>query len=523
MKTLKTARTKVVKGWSIRSASNKVITERAQIIDRWEEFYRELYSSKRTTFEYFIEDPGNPIPPELLSEVNHGLSLLKCNKAPGPDGLSTEMLRAGGEPLKKWLQKLINAIITTRQIPKQLIISEIITLFKKGDLLECGNYRPISLLCHTYKLLMMIIYQRIKVPLTDALQRSQAAYQKGRGTIEQIQTLQQIVEKCNERNRNAVICFIDFTKAFDSIDQPKLWRVLRKYTCVDPAYINLIALLYENAKTRVRTDVGTTPLISLLRGVKQGDLPSAIMFCITLMVTLLHTFEEQHCGITIGGVEHTDESYADDIGIITETAEQMNIIIKRLKHFATVFGLSINIKKTKVMYIGDNESNVACKVGEIELEVVTSFEYLGRVISNNADDTKAVEDRIGKGWGAFQKVVSIIADKHTSMITKRKTVETYVLPTIMYASETITWKPLLVKKMETFLNHMMRWMTGKRLIDKTPICRLFELTNLKPMREQIRTRKMKWFGHVKRGNLPVRTTVEGNIEGKRSRGRPRRR
>ena len=408
-------------------------------------------------------------------------------------------------------------------MPEQLITSEIITLFKKGDLLECGNYRPISLLCHIYKLLMMVIYQRIKEPLTDALQLSQAAYQKGRGTIEQIQTMQQVIEKCNERNRNTVVCFVDFTKAFDSIDPQKLWGALRKYTSVKPVYINLIARLYENAKTRVRTDVGTTQMISLLRGVKQGDLPSAIMFCITLMVTLLHTFEEQHCGITIGGVEHTDESYADDIGIITETSEQMNTILERLKEFAAEFGLYINIKKTKIMYIGHHEPNIPCKIGDKELEVVTSFEYLGRVISNNADETKAVEDRIGKGWGAFQKVVSIIADKHTSMITKRKTYETYVLPTIMYASETISWKPSLVKKMENFQNHIMRWMTGKRLIDKTPIRTLFELTKLKPMKEEIRTRKMKWFGHMKRSNLPVRTTVEGHIEGKRSRGRPRRR
>ena len=370
---------------------------------------------------------------------------------------------------------------------------------------------------------MMVIYCRIKEPLTCALQPTQAAYQQGRGTIEQIQTLQQIIEKCNEFNRSCVICFVDFTKAFDSVDQTKLWKALRKFTNVNPAYINLIARLYEHSKTSIRTDVGTTTPINLLRGVKQGDLASAILFCITLMVTLLNTFEGQQCGISIGGIEHTDESYADDIGLITEKVDEMNIILERLSAFAGEFGLTINIKKTKVMFVGVHMSNTKVKINDNELDIVTSFEYLGRVLSNNGDDTKAVENRIGKGWAAFQKVESVISSRHVSMPTKKNIFETYIQPCILYASETIVWKTDLLKKMKVFQNHMMRWMSGKRLIDKKPIPKLFELTKLQPIENIIKRRKLKWYGHVKRSDLPVRTTIEGHIEGKRHRGRPRQR
>ena len=524
IKSLKMSTTRIVKGWSVKGQNNEILTSHNDILKRWEEFYTELYSSDRTTFEYFDEDPNDPIPTVLLSEVNHCLSLLKSNKAPGPDGITSEMLSAGGEQLRVWLKDLINVIIETRDIPHQLVISEIITLFKKGDLLECGNYRPISLLCHIYKLLMMVIYLRIKDPLTKALQPSQAAYQQGRGTIEQIQTMQQIIEKCNEFNRSCVICFVDFTKAFDSVDQQKLWNALRKYTAINPAYINLIARLYEHSKTRIRTDVGTTSLISLLRGVKQGDLASAILFCIALMVVLLNTFEGQQCGISIGGIEHTDESYADDIGLITQNSMQMNTILERLRVFAAEFGLDINIPKTKVMFIGEHDPNsMVCKIGDKVLDVVTFFEYLGRVLSNDGDDTKAVESRIGKGWEAFKKVQSVISSRNISMQTKKKTFETYVLPCVMYASETIKWKPDLIRKMQVFQNHIMRWMTGKRQIERTPLTKLFEMTKLEPIEKLIKTKKLKWYGHLKRSNLPIRDTVDGLIEGKRRRGRPRRR
>ena len=101
------------------------------------------------------------------------------------------------------------------------------------------------------------------------------------------------------------------------------------------------------------------------------------------------------------------------------------------------------------------------------------------------------------------------------MPTKKNIFETYIQPCILYASETIVWKTDLLKKMKVFQNHMMRWMSGKRLIDKTPIPKLFELTKLQPIENIIKRRKLKWYGHVKRSDLPVRTTIEGHIEGKR--------
>ena len=211
IKLLKLVNDKPNHGWSIKANDGSKLTERDEIIRRWHEFYSSLYDSDRDAFDYFIESDGN-IPKVLLAELLHALRILKDGKAPGPDGITVEMLRAEGERLHSELLKLINMIIEYRQIPTQLLLSEIILLFKSGDLLDCGNYRPISLLSHVYKLLMQIIYNRIKAPLTNALQINQAAYQHGRGTVEQIQILQQIIEKCNEFQRECVICFVDFKK-----------------------------------------------------------------------------------------------------------------------------------------------------------------------------------------------------------------------------------------------------------------------------------------------------------------------
>ena len=527
-KKLKLKQTRNVRGWEMKSPSGAVLTNVDDILENWARFYEDLYHTDRTDFTPFAEDANFTIPPVLRSELDNALHKLKDMKAPGPDAITAKMLKSGGEKLHKTLLKLADLIIARHaKSPTQLDLSEIIVLFKKGDLLDCSNYRPICLLSHVYKLIMMILYNRISPELTRALPANQAAYQRGRGTTEQIQILQQTIEKINEFNGQGVICFVDFSKAFDSVDQKKLWETLKSQTNVNSAYINLLARLYDNSKTRIRTDLGTTREIKILRGVKQGDLASAILFCIVLSVILFETFDGLDFGIKLGGESMTDEDYADDIGLMTITIDQMNIILDRLYKSAKKYGLQINMKKTKAMIIGKhptcNGTITPVMINNIVIDIVKQFAYLGRILTDTSDDMPAVKARIGCGWDAFKKVKSIICSRHISMQSKRKTYETYIMPTVLYAAETMTWKPQMQHHITVFQNHIMRWMCGKRLIDKTPISELTRITGLQPLMNLVRTRKLTWYGHIKRCSLPVKAAVEGLYPGKRNRGRPKRR
>ena len=108
---------------------------------------------------------------------------------------------------------------------------------------------------HVYKLFISIISARIKEDLYASFPHSQAAYQPGRGTIEQIITLEQITEKSIEFNSHVFIAFVDFTKAFDSIKLSCLWKLLEK-TSLNKRYINLLKLTYDNSTAAIKTDVG---------------------------------------------------------------------------------------------------------------------------------------------------------------------------------------------------------------------------------------------------------------------------
>lgn len=522
MKRLKLSSEKQVKSWGINSKEKCALSTTDGILDRWADFYADLYDSDTAGKTNYPEP--DTIPLVTFNELQHAIKQLKSNKAPGPDGLAAEMFKHGGEALQRYLMHLINMIITKRETPSQLQLSEIITLFKKGDRNDCKNYRPISLLSHLYKLIMQIIYNRISKDLIASLPSEQAAYQPGRNTIEMIQMMQQIIEKSNEFQRNIAICFIDYTKAFDSIDQSKLWDGLHQYTNLNPAYINLISLIYENSKACIRTDIGLTREIELLKGVKQGDLLSALLFCVALKIILENTFLETDKNIVIGGVHHTNGAYADDLGIIGDSVSELNNILERLRQNSLNFGLHINISKTRAMLIGNHDGNTDIpKINGEPIDIVEKFEYLGRVLSRDGGDMPALKDRIGKAWGAFEKIKHIITSKHIALRKKKTAYFTYILPAVMYATETMTWNAEMSTKIEVFNNNIMRWILGVRLRERVSIAQLRQKTTIPPILPAIKQRKLKWFGHMKRSNLPVRTTFEGLVEGTRRRGRPKRR
>ena len=209
-------------------------------------------------------------------------------------------------------------IQNTGKVPQKFKDALIVVIYKKNNRLEYGNYRPISLLSHIYKVFISIIANRVKNDLYASFPDSQAAYQPARGTIEQIICLEQIIEKSIEFNNPVFIAFIDFTKAFDSIKLDRLWNLLAK-TKINKRYIRLLKETYDNSTASIKTDLGISKPVSIHKGVKQGDVLSAILFCIVIASIIAKAEEDCGTGFSIGGRILSDLTYADDIALINQS------------------------------------------------------------------------------------------------------------------------------------------------------------------------------------------------------------
>ena len=95
-----------------------------------------------------------------------------------------------------------------------------------------------------------------------------------------------MIEKSIEFNKPLFIVFIDFTKAFDSIKLDKLWSILDK-TSLNKNYINLLKSLYDGSEAVIKTDLGISRVVDIKKSVKQGDMLSAVLFCVALAAVIL--------------------------------------------------------------------------------------------------------------------------------------------------------------------------------------------------------------------------------------------
>ena len=158
------------------------------------------------------------------------------------------------------------------------------------------------------------------------------------------------------------------------------------------------------------------------------------------------------------------------------------------------------------------------------IKQVTEFIYLGHKLTASNNQIAALKHRIGLGWAAFQKNSSVLKSKRVPIPTKVKVYQIYVLPVVLHGLDCITWTKQLSDSIEIFQNHIMRFITGHRLIEKIKISALREKTSLPPLFGKIKSKTLKLFGHVKRSSSGLsKLCLEGMVQGKRSRGRPRHR
>ena len=146
----------------------------------------------------------------------------------------------------------------------------LIPIPKKGNAKECSNYRTIALISHASKVMLKILQARLWQYMNCELPDVQAIFRKERETRDQFANICWIIKKAREFQKNIYFCFIDYAKAFDCVDQNKLWKILKEMGI--PDYLTcLLRNLYASQEAKFRTAHGVTDWFQIGRGVHQGS------------------------------------------------------------------------------------------------------------------------------------------------------------------------------------------------------------------------------------------------------------
>ena len=373
--------------------------------------------------------------------------------------------------------------------------AEVVTLFKKGNRLDPGNYQGIFLLDVAGKILSSIVAERISQIAEKELSDEQCGFRKRRSTSHQCLVLRRLQEECRKARVPLAACFIDFKKAFDSPPRAAILEAL-KWIGTPPKLVKLVGGIHEGARAKV---LGTSAWFCLLRGVRQGCVLGPLLFNVLLEYVL------RGCPLATDGLGvnlvcrdrpgtgrpacppdllNVDfrvgrGAYADDVYMVG-SIHAVEAGLQRLMAFAGSIGLDVSVAKTEWMHLYTDTPcrtlpGTQCGCQQVRtrdglvIQHVKEFTYLGSLLTEEGGCTPEVRRRVTL---AERKLVEI-SWCFKAKIRRRRMIrmcKTFIWPVLLYGCEAWSLSVSDYDILEVFLNKVrLRILDRFRMIDGAAI------------------------------------------------------
>ena len=191
---------------------------------------------------------------------------MKAGKAPDVDCLTVDLLKADITTTVDVLHDLFCEIWVSETVPADWRKGSIVKNSKKRDLTKCGNWRGITLMSVAAKVMGKILIRRISGGVDAKLRKEQAGFRKERSTIEQKFVLRNIVEQVVEWNSSLYVCYVDYEKAFDSVQRKTLWKLMESYG-IPSKLVRMVSAMYDDSQCAVAEGAGHTDWFDVKSGV----------------------------------------------------------------------------------------------------------------------------------------------------------------------------------------------------------------------------------------------------------------
>jgi hypothetical protein len=327
-----------------------------------------------------------------------------------------------------------------------------------------------------------------------------------------------------------------------------------------------IKALYGEGNCRVKLGHKLSTPFKILTGLKQGCPAACILFNVffAIIIEVIKNMLETK-GITLkfrldGDIFNLKRLYAktkiqktsllellfaDDAAVCATSESEMSEVIHSFYHVFSLFGLTMALKKTEIMFqkalSNLNAPDPKVEVNGYELKVVKKFKYLGGQLAENAKLDEEINFRIQRASANFSRLYQRVWKKrHLTIKLKAQIYRTTVVPALTYGCETWVWTSGQMAKLEGAQYRFLRSIAGKTWKDKIPYIHLisnlgdynrnFDWANetnkgaaLTAVETYCRLARLRYAGHVERmpdDRIP-KMIMHGEIDmGQRKPGRP---
>ena len=370
-----------------------------------------------------LDDPISP------NEVHECIKNLNPSKAAGIDGVAPGVFKLLSAQWIILLTVLFNFVFTSTY-PVQWAIGKVVNIYKKGDRLDPGNYRGITIMEALAKIYDMILSKRLQLWYSPTPE--QAGAQKGRGCEEQILVIRLLISIARKCKLPLYIGVVDYVKAYDKVRRWTLLDRLSKKGCGTTFLLAISASL-----------LGCMGLIGsqyfeTSTGVRQGAATSCPLFVFFLDATVEAIKSYGPDGWL--GCLHT-LLLMDDTVIFATSRASLEAKLLLLKRSADLLGMEIHPTKSRFMCTDKNDKSPFIIDGVV-VSVTNAYTYLGSDISMDSIPNQMKLHFKSKYCNVLKFYAFCYKNSDAPFHVKRTVWDSAVKSAIFYSSETWLCKNL---------------------------------------------------------------------------------
>ena len=393
---------------------------------------------------------------------------LKNGKSAFLDGATNEILKHAMSELANIFSKFFNHIESSSEFPEQWKTSFLVPLHKKGSRDDPDNYRGLAVGSNIGKFYTKCLNEKIKnyAEFNEILSPHQFGFRDNFRTTDAIFSLRSIVSHYKNKGKKPIYsCFVDFSKAFDSVN--RIAMVYKLGTVgIKGKMLKLISNMYNQSDYIIKSNGDFSYPIHSTIGVKQGCCLSPLFF--NIFINDIHKTFENNCDpVSLNNWNINSLSFADDLVILSESPSGLMKSLKCLEKYCNEWGLKINVKKTKVLVFNKsftkNIKNLAYNIDGDRIETTKSYCYLGIEMTNTGSFHKATDALYNKSLRALFSLYSVLNTRSDATNTKLylKLFDSLIKPILLYGCE--VWGTHISQpnnKILKFINKFYRILLG---------------------------------------------------------------